>query len=488
MHARFGFASKAKYRTSTLWPGFREAVSVIDLHARWIIGNGYSVRFWCSNWLDDTILRSLQIDEEDGGFFARVCDFITDGRWTIPDEFSEAFPDIADRIRQIHLPIRDFEDTLIWPYSSTGDLSFCDAYHFLQPTVPVSWTHHLWDSHIPPRISTFVWRLLYRRLPTQDFLQLYGHPLANRCPNCESTSETIDHLFISCPFAVKAWRTICGFFAVSFRTFDSIMDMWLFVTHRSFCPQIFQLWVAAVLYTWDFIWHARNMLVFQDRRFTFHHFLTSLTGWLRMVSVLAKGHVGHSVMDITILRGLGVQSRPRRAPLCIPVHWLPPQVGWVKLNTDGMAHGSPGRAASGGVFRNHMGVVIGAYCFDVGIGTAFLAEISALIQGIEYAHQRGWHMLWIEVDSMAVLQCLQSPSYLPPWRVATRWDNCKQLLNSMRFYCSHIYREGNAVADRLASMGLDHEIPLWWDAAPPQTVALVGRDISSLPTYRFKFH
>ena len=76
---------------------------------------------------------------------------------------------------------------------------------------------------------------------------------------------------------------------------------------------------------------------------------------------------------------------------------------------------------------------------------------------------------------------------MPPWRVATRWDTCKQLLRSMRFYCSHIYREDNAVADRLASMGLDHAVPLWWDVAPPQTVVLVGRDISSF-SVRFKFH
>ena len=98
-----------------------------------------------------------------------------------------------------------------------------------------------------------------------------------------------------------------------------------------------------------------------------------------MVSVISKGHTGYSAMDLTILRGLGVPSRPRRAPLFIPVHWLPPQVGWVKLNTEGMAQGAPGRAAAGGVFRDHRGVVIGAYYFDIGICTAFLAEILTLI-------------------------------------------------------------------------------------------------------------
>ena len=89
---------------------------------------------------------------------------------------------------------------------------------------------------------------------------------------------------------------------------------------------------------------------------------------------------------------------------------------------------------------------------------------------------------------MAVLQCLQSPSYLPPGCVATKWDNCKQFFFGMQFYCFHIYREGNAVADCLASMELDHEALLWWDSAHPQTDTLAGRDMSSLPTYRFRFH
>lgn len=66
--------------TSTLWPGCREAIFMIELHSHWIIGNGLTVRFWCPNWLGEPILRSLEIDGDDSGFFAHVCNFITDGR------------------------------------------------------------------------------------------------------------------------------------------------------------------------------------------------------------------------------------------------------------------------------------------------------------------------------------------------------------------------------------------------------------------------
>lgn len=86
-------------------------------------------------------------------------------------------------------------------------------------------------------------------------------------------------------------------------------------------------------------------------------------------------------------------GRPRRSHLFIPVYWLSSQIGWVNLNTNGMAQGAPGRVTAGCVFKDHRGVVIGLYCFNVGINTTFLMKILALIQCIEYAYQRGWDML-----------------------------------------------------------------------------------------------
>lgn len=77
------------------------------------------------------------INGEDSAFFAHVCNFITNERWDVSEEFSKAFPKIAGRIRQVPLPLWDIEDTLIWPYSSTDDLSFRDAYQFLGPSILV---------------------------------------------------------------------------------------------------------------------------------------------------------------------------------------------------------------------------------------------------------------------------------------------------------------------------------------------------------------
>lgn len=67
-----------------------------------------------------------------------------------------------------------------------------------------------------------------------------------------------------------------------------------------------------------------------------------------------------------------MQDRPRRAPLFISFYWLPLKIDWVKLITDGMAQGTPGKVAAVDVFSDHKGVVIDAHCFDVGIGTTFL--------------------------------------------------------------------------------------------------------------------
>ncbi|MCI81060.1 ribonuclease H protein, partial [Trifolium medium] len=41
-------------------------------------------------------------------------------------------------------------------------------------------------------------------------------------------------------------------------------------------------------------------------------------------------------------------------------------LGWVKCNTDGAAHGSPGPSACGGLFRNCHGLYLGSFAEFLG--------------------------------------------------------------------------------------------------------------------------
>lgn len=62
--------------------------------------------------------------------------------------------------------------------------------------------------------------------------------------------------------------------------------------------------------------------------------------------------------------------------------------------------------------------------------------------------------------------CLQNFSYSPPCQLHTHRFNCLRLLRLMEYDISHIYCEGNEVADTLFNDGSDFHIPTWWDSPP----------------------
>ncbi|KAL6216861.1 hypothetical protein ACLB2K_010079 [Fragaria x ananassa] len=135
------------------------------------------------------------------------------------------------------------------------------------------------------------------------------------------------------------------------------------------------------------------------------------------------------------------------------VLWHPPLSPWIKLNIDGLAKGNPGLAACGGVFRDYQGHFIGGFTTPIGHHNAFFSELLAVIIGIELAFQLGWQHVWLECDSMSVVECFSKSSFVPPWQLRTLWYNCVARTRSMSFFCSHVLREGNTVADRLANLG-----------------------------------
>jgi hypothetical protein len=59
------------------------------------------------------------------------------------------------------------------------------------------------------------------------------------------------------------------------------------------------------------------------------------------------------------------------------------------------------------------------------------------------------------------------------------------LLKDMNFIVTHIYREGNALADRLASLGLGSTGFSWFDVIPWDIMQAYNHNRLGLPLFRF---
>ncbi|GMP72690.1 hypothetical protein CsSME_00030627 [Camellia sinensis var. sinensis] len=77
----------------------------------------------------------------------------------------------------------------------------------------------------------------------------------------------------------------------------------------------------------------------------------------------------------------------------IPVAWEKPQVGWTKLNFDG-------------VLRNHKAEFLFGYAQSIGKTTSTIAELAALRRGLELVIENGWNDVWLEGDSKTLVEII----------------------------------------------------------------------------------
>jgi ribonuclease HI len=111
-------------------------------------------------------------------------------------------------------------------------------------------------------------------------------------------------------------------------------------------------------------------------------------------------------------------------------------------------------------------------------------ELIAAMTTIEIAHLKGFHNVWIEFDSQLVILASKSISVVP-WNLRNRWYNCKVRLRNMRFFVSHIYREGNVYADGLANLGLTlPSSELFWSDTIPDFIRGEYTRLG-MPNFRF---
>ncbi|XP_026383958.1 uncharacterized protein LOC113279479 [Papaver somniferum] len=123
---------------------------------------------------------------------------------------------------------------------------------------------------------------------------------------------------------------------------------------------------------------------------------------------------------------------------------VPPEVDELMLCCDGADRGN-----SGVVARDHVANVLGAMSVGLGVMTNYIAEISGITIGMEWALQWGCSKVCIRSDSLSAVMAFNTSTL--PWFVRQRWREVSSNYEVIRF--ERTYREANFSADKMAKRG-----------------------------------
>lgn len=145
------------------------------------------------------------------------------------------------------------------------------------------------------------------------------------------------------------------------------------------------------------MWKARNEAVFQLQE-------GQVEGLLRAAECMVQ-----NIWEVNCRRGIQDVSR------IVDKAWRPPEVGWVKVNTDGAAGLKEDWSTVGGAVRDSAGGWLLGFQRYLGHGSALNAKMWGMLHGLQVAAAPGYDKVILESDCLLAVQmvnqCLQgSPS------------------------------------------------------------------------------
>ena len=127
--------------------------------------------------------------------------------------------------------------------------------------------------------------------------------------------------------------------------------------------------------------------------------------------------------------------------------------GWVKLNTDGVVFGNPKKAGGGGVLGDSNEDWVARFMRKLGSMSSTMVELWALKDGLSLARQLDILNINIELDADVLVHLLTNPSSLN-LMLEPLLNDWRNLIKAFPNYImTHIFREANKCADKLANMG-----------------------------------
>ena len=198
-------------RFSTTIRGMLQLKPLLTQFLRCSVGDGHRASFWYDYWTDfgplfqmfgSTGSRQLQVP-----LSASISDAVVNGNWVFPPARSEEAVTFQIVMSTTTAPSSSSgPDVYLWRGQTGGfvlDFSTHVTWDRLRAAFPVvTWSDVVWFKEEIPRCSFVTWLAMLARLPTRDRLLSWGLQVPASCVLCDAGTESHQHLYFDCSFAV----------------------------------------------------------------------------------------------------------------------------------------------------------------------------------------------------------------------------------------------------------------------------------------------
>ncbi|CAN1339270.1 Putative beta-glucosidase 41 [Linum perenne] len=401
----------------------------------WGIRNGRRVNFWKEKWIDSGKVIGEVVTPPSELEHYTVADFCCEeGQWDVR-KLSVILPQpLLLEVLGMTPPNRELEeDTPIWGLEPKGGYSVRSGYLLAKGLVPIETNDRwrlIWRWKGPQRVRQFLWLMGNNRLLTNEERCRRHLVTNNECGICPGEPESCLHILRDCLAAKQVWCR-CLDITVTDDFFRSNFEDWWSrnLADKSKASRFgITCWI---------LWRNRNDRIFQGKVLNTVGVIKQCNYWIQLAE--------SAYDDLEQLRN---NAKPIRQESLIS--WEAANAPGF-TNTDDSVIRSTGQATAGGALRNYEGRVLDAFTVNLGKCSITRAELTGAVIGMERAWALGIRDLTVQLDSLCAVQLLTDMGNLEHQH-ATIVSRYRSLLHrAWNLKVVHIYREGNCLADSLAS-------------------------------------
>jgi hypothetical protein len=392
---------------SFIWNGIKAIVPILTQGVCYIPHLSSQLLVWFSPWIP-TIL-DFKPTARDPSFADRfplsVADLIcpSTGNWNLHLICKLFTPATVCEILKIG--IRLINDSFLWTPSPSGAFFIKSTHHLItsgrtmliSPLPSATWKA-LWKLKINHRLHLLLWKMGWNILPTKSRISccIPSAPTDISCSLCSFPTDSLLHLFFSCPIARVVRRNSLWPLDSLALWIDSLSDWLSIILHPDTIgipasdSHLFQIFAAVAC---DQIWFARNKALHEN-------LIPNALDISSCINKIALNH--HLAWNTKLVPHLAV--------------WSPPITHFYKINYDTAIRQS--FSAQAAVCRDSTGSIVQCSSIISPPCSALLGEATAALLAARLALSLNMSSVILEGDSLTVTLALNLLNITQDWRIA----------------------------------------------------------------------